>query len=646
MKLANIFKRKQRSHYQTIGNEWFFNKSQINNIEFNLSAFWRAFTLISGTMASLPVDVYERLSDGGRQVVKDDLHRILTVSPNSLMTPFDFKQAISLNMEMYNEAFIVNLTSGGNLEAYPIPSNLIQDLKNGTYLVYFDETRQMTLPKEMVLHIPGLSFDGRNACPLPLYRKHSVLLAQAQELTSSEFLENGILPTTIITHGKNPKEEDKKVLREAMKKLYSGRGNRYKALHLWGTDAKVNEISFDPEKMQLLSSRKYAVTETARFIGVPPHKLYDMERATFSNIEEQNIEYVQDSILPRAIRIEERLAMYYILPANRDSQYVEFNLDGILRGNTAARWNAYQTARNIGALNADEIRVKENEPPIGGKAGTTYWQPVNMMDASTGGVIPTTSLERSERSVKRTSLYKQCRNSAANKRLITKAYVDQYRRSATAVVKKEVGHIRGLIDEGLSNDEMINAIQTFYSDDRFGLDVKREYTSVINSIADSIFQYSFNEVNADPVDLDRTKTSYLDNVAIKHIISSRSQLIDIINNADDVNAAVEERLSEWEERYPDKMARNEPIKSEGAFSLAAWNAVGVPGVMWIAFGESCAYCNSLSGNVIPIGQAFLHSGEEFEPDGAERPLSPSTDIRHQPAHNGCDCGSAAVMTMG
>jgi HK97 family phage portal protein len=166
-------------------------------------------------------------------------------------------------------------------------------------------------------------------------------------------------------------------LRTSIEEQHQGLSNAHRMMIL-EEGMKWNQIGINPDDAQFLESRKFSVTEVARLFNLPPHFLRDLERATFSNIEQQAIEFVVYTLRPWMIRFEQRLAIELLSPSDRVTHFIKFNVEGLLRGDIQTRYAAYQTAKQNGWMNADEIRELEDLNPMPNGQGADYWQPVNM----------------------------------------------------------------------------------------------------------------------------------------------------------------------------------------------------------------------------------------------------------------------------
>jgi HK97 family phage portal protein len=152
---------------------------------------------------------------------------------------------------------------------------------------------------------------------------------------------------------------------------------------------KWQQTMVEPEKAQFLELRQFQVTEASRILRIPPHMLYDLTRSTFSNIEHQGLELVTYTVLPWAVRWEQRLDKHLVSVRSRNTQFVKFNMAALLRGDVASRYNAYQTGRQGGWLSVNDIRALEDMNPVEG--GDTYLEPVNMRPLGSGEEMPVTA---------------------------------------------------------------------------------------------------------------------------------------------------------------------------------------------------------------------------------------------------------------
>ena len=366
------------------------------NLETSLKviAVYSCVKLLSETMASLPLVMYKKVERGKKKADNHPLYSILHDIPNPEQTSFEFWQMMMVNMLLTKGGFAEIVRDGGGFitELWPIPSNRVYVRRNLQtkeifYQVIDYQGAMHTLYPENMLHIKGMSFDGFNCFePVELFRE-AVGLGIAAESYGSYFFSNGTNTGGIVEYeaGKVLSKDAKDYFRKTFNEAYTGLGNSNRLLFL-ENGAKFQKVSTPPDTSQFLETRKFQIVEIARFFNVPPHKIMDLERATFSNIEEQNISFVVDTIRPWCVKIEQSIFKDLLIPSERKRYFTQFSVDAILRGNLESRYTSYAIARNWGWLNVNEIREKENENDIG-PDGDIYLQPLNMVPA--GEEVPT-----------------------------------------------------------------------------------------------------------------------------------------------------------------------------------------------------------------------------------------------------------------
>ena len=241
------------------------------------------------------------------------------------------------------------------------------------YRVRIDGSQE-SFSRDEVIHVPGLGFDGLKGFSRIAAARNALGLAQATEEFGSALFQNGVKASGVLEHpGKLSKEAHQR-LATSVNQEHGGRGNWLKLLIL-EEGMKWNQQSIPPEDAQFLETRKFQISEIARIFGVPPHLLGDLERATFSNIEQQSLEFLIYHLLPTLKKIEQELNRKLFRPTERGTYFVEFLFDGLLRGDIESRYTAYATAVNNGWMNPNEVRERENMNPYLG--GDEYRRPMN-----------------------------------------------------------------------------------------------------------------------------------------------------------------------------------------------------------------------------------------------------------------------------
>ena len=248
------------------------------------------------------------------------------------------------------------------------------------------------LTDDRVWHLRGLSNDGLDGySPISLMRQ-AIGLSMAAEKFGAKFFGNDARPGGILLHPGQLGDEAAKRLTETWESRHGGLSGAHRVAVL-EEGLSYKEIGIPPDDAQFLETRKFQVNEIARIYRIPPHMLADLERATFSNIEHQSIDFVTHTIRPWLVRWEQSIKQNLMVPADRDRYFAEFLVDGLLRGDTKSRYEAYAIGRQNGWFSADDIREMENLNPLPDGKGEEYLIPLNMIPA---GSAPATVAETDE----------------------------------------------------------------------------------------------------------------------------------------------------------------------------------------------------------------------------------------------------------
>ncbi|MFD1886819.1 phage portal protein [Paenibacillus wenxiniae] len=338
--------------------------------------------ILAETVASLPLPVYRRMKPRGRERVEHQIGRLLQVSPNPMMTAFTFRETMMAHILLWGNCYAeIESDNSGNIVAlWPIPPNRVEvmETKEGDifYRVTTSKGEQKNIPAYAMFHIPGLGFDGKKGISVISWAKQSVELALATEQFGAEFFANGTNVGAIATHPGTLSDTAFERLQKSLREKYEGLGKSHRMMLLEeGMTFAKNTIP--PNDAQFLETRKFQTLEIARIFRVPPHLLGDLERATFSNIEQQSTDFMVHSVRPWLIRWEQTISWKLFSEKENKVYYAEFLIEGMLRADSPARAAFYKEMFNIGVYSQNDIRAKENENPIEG--GDRYFVPLNML---------------------------------------------------------------------------------------------------------------------------------------------------------------------------------------------------------------------------------------------------------------------------
>ena len=345
------------------------------------TAVYACVRILAEAVASLPLHVYEYQDDGGKKLVHDHpLYYLLHDEPNPEMTSFVFRETLMSHLLIWGNAYaqIIRDGAGRVLGLYPLlpdKMDVQRDDKGNIYYVYsrnsdenpmFKEYGNIRLKAEDVLHIPGLGFDGLIGYSPIAMAKNAVGMTLACEEYGASFFANGANPGGVLEHPGVLKDPSK--LRESWNSVYRGVNNAHKIAVL-EEGMKYQQIGIPPEEAQFLETRKFQINEIARLYRIPPHMVGDLDKSSFSNIEQQSLEFVKYTLDPWVIRWEQSLQRSLLLPGEKGKYFIKLNVDGLLRGDYQSRMNGYAVGRQNGWFSANDIREMENMNPIPDEEG-------------------------------------------------------------------------------------------------------------------------------------------------------------------------------------------------------------------------------------------------------------------------------------
>lgn len=345
------------------------------------TAVYACVRILAEAVASLPLHVYEYQDDGGKKLVYDHpLYYLLHDEPNPEMTSFVFRETLMSHLLIWGNAYaqIIRDGAGRVLGLYPLLPDKMEvqrDDKGNIYYVYsrnsdenpmFKEYGNIKLKAEDVLHIPGLGFDGLIGYSPIAMAKNAVGMTLACEEYGASFFANGANPGGVLEHPGVLKDPSK--VRESWNSVYRGVSNAHKIAVL-EEGMKYQQIGIPPEEAQFLETRKFQINEIARLYRIPPHMVGDLDKSSFSNIEQQSLEFVKYTLDPWVIRWEQSLQRSLLLPGEKGKYFIKLNVDGLLRGDYQSRMNGYAVGRQNGWFSANDIREMENMNPIPDEEG-------------------------------------------------------------------------------------------------------------------------------------------------------------------------------------------------------------------------------------------------------------------------------------
>ena len=402
--LSSLFNSRDKPKNQTSGSRYTFymggsssGKTVTERSAMQMTAVYSCVRILSEAVAGLPLHFYRYTDDGGKEKAIDHpLYSLLHDEPNPEMTSFIFRETLMTHLLLWGNAYAQIIRNGKNeiIALYPLMPNKMEVSrdKSGqlyyTYVTQPEEAHTMKgnivyLNPSEVLHIPGLGFDGLVGYSPIAMAKNAIGMAVACEEYGAKFFANGAAPGGVLEHPGTIKDPQR--VRESWQSTFGGSGNSNKVAVL-EEGMKYTPIGISPEQAQFLETRKFQINEIARIFRVPPHMVGDLEKSSFSNIEQQSLEFVKYTLDPWIVRWEQSIRRALLSSEEKQKYFVKFNLEGLLRGDYQSRMNGYAIGRQNGWMSANDIRELENQDRIPAEeGGDLYLVNGNMMPLKDAG---------------------------------------------------------------------------------------------------------------------------------------------------------------------------------------------------------------------------------------------------------------------
>lgn len=385
---SNIFKARDKPQNRTIGSNYSFffggttsGKPVNEHTAMQMTAVYSCVRILAEAVAGLPLHLYKYTDSGGKEkALSHPLYFLLHDEPNPEMSSFVFRETLMTHLLLWGNAYaqIIRNGKGEVIALYPLMPNRMSVDRDSSGSLYYTYTRYsdeapttkgmtVTLRPSDVFHIPGLGFDGLVGYSPIAMAKNAIGMAIACEEYGAKFFANGAAPGGVLEHPGTIKDPQK--VRDSWNAAYQGSSNSHRVAVL-EEGMKYQPIGISPEQAQFLETRKFQINEIARIFRVPPHMVGDLEKSSFSNIEQQSLEFVKYTLDPWVIRWEQTISRALLRPDEKKLYFAKFNVDGLLRGDYVSRMNGYAIARQNGWMSANDIRELENldriPPELGG----------------------------------------------------------------------------------------------------------------------------------------------------------------------------------------------------------------------------------------------------------------------------------------
>ena len=406
---SGLFKSRDKPQNRTARSNYAFflggttsGKTVTERSAMQMTAVYSCVRILSEAVAGLPLHLYKYTDSGGKAMALDHpLYHLLHDEPNPEMSSFVFRETLMTHLLLWGNAYAQIIRNGKNeiVAMYPLMPNKMsvdRDEDGRLYYTYYRGTDEaiknkefaVTLQPSDVLHIPGLGFDGLVGYSPIAMAKNAIGMAIACEEYGAKFFANGAAPGGVLEHPGTIKDPQR--VRESWQSTFGGSGNANKIAVL-EEGMKYTPIGISPEQAQFLETRKFQINEIARIFRVPPHMVGDLEKSSFSNIEQQSLEFVKYTLDPWVIRWEQSIQRSLLSKDEKAVYFVKFNLEGLLRGDYQSRMNGYAIGRQNGWMSANDIRELENLDRIPAEdGGDLYLINGNMLPLKNAGAFANT----------------------------------------------------------------------------------------------------------------------------------------------------------------------------------------------------------------------------------------------------------------
>jgi HK97 family phage portal protein len=608
------------------------------------SAVYAAVNILSSAIASLPLHLYRKVPVGKEKADKHPLYAVLHDTPNNMMTSFTFRQTSMVHVLLHGNfyAYIERDGNGQVKSLWPLVPEAIQVVLVGVngrekrYVYQQQNGKEHTFFPEEIFHVHGLGTNGIQGQSVIRHARETVGLGLSAEEFGGKFFSNGATLSGVLEHEGVLGTDGVNNLRDSFSGVHQGSGNSHKVAIL-EEGIKYKQIGIAPEDAQFLETRKFQVQEIARWFNIPPHKLAEMTDATFSNIEHQQLSYVQDSLRPWLVNWEQTIHKDLLGKDQRKMLFAKFNVNGLLRGDIKARYESYAIGKQNGFLNTDDIRELEdmNKSPNGER----FYESMNMIPADKidEKLEADTQAPEGERSLNEVETRTNQDSAVEMRSRVSQSYrkviVEAFRR----VIKREEADIMRKVKKGVDPDILRLFVSDFYRE-HAGF-IVRNLVSILTALGETIYGAVMMELgrnnNITP-EAERFIDDYLTRLAERHSGDSFNRIRKIIDEAEDLETALQAEFDSWREERPEDMAQQEVVRFGNALAKTTYIAAGVKTIRWTAPGQDCQFCAALDGTEIGSQGFFVEKKSAIQgKDGGT--FNSSIAIGHPPLHKGCDC---------
>lgn len=635
-----------------------------------ISTVYACINILSRDMSGLPLKLYERKSNGGRAEVTGHPVAEWLKRPNAAQTPMQWRMRGWYSTLATGNQYDQIVDSGlGYFETVPLDSARMRVRVTSGLRKAYEYTKRdgstVIFRQDQVFHNYGLSSDGFTGISPIRHLMETIGWAQAVQEYGAAYFRSPV-PKVILQHPGSFKDvADKEKFLEAWKQQFAGKKGIANAVVLPNGMTVGQIVKIPNDEAQFIETQKLTKEHLAQIFLVPMHRLNALDRATFSNIEHQALEYVQYSLLPWLTAQEQAIEAQFLSPQDRERFFIRHNVDALLRGDFKTRMEGYASATQWGGLTINERRALENLPAIeGGDDAIVPMNMVRLKDLEAPQPEPAPNGNEDEPDDEPEEDEDDERSVALNHRAglgLPELRAAQSRRRAVHRLIPRLGN--ALHQELLAESQEIRRnLGPLLREKRdlaqfwewltgfFAVrsrEIRKAAAPALMEIGKQIAEQAADEagVDMDPARIERFierhATAFAGIWAQVSIEELRKVAQEAEAQGEDVEAAVVSTLERWESGTGGFQGRAHSVATHEGFMLAnsiarmVFVSVGLS-LAWATFGKNCAYCNAMRGKRVAQNEDFAPAGE-FNPAGADSPLRIKRGVRQPPLHRGCDC---------
>jgi hypothetical protein len=447
--------------------------------------------------------------------------------------------------------------------------------------------------------------------------------------------------------------EDKQRLKTSFDNTFAGVKNSFSTVVLSG-GVTYEPLKFSAEDQQIIQTREFSIQEVARRFGVSPYVLGDLSHATFSNVEQQAIQELRTTLLPRIVKIEEALNNKLFSEKDRKKYSVKYNMDAFLRGDTSSRYAAFGLALQNGWMNINEVREREDLNPVDN--GDTFFVPLNYVSRATAtNYIPANYVSGNEEIAEpKVEEIIEKVTEPIKEELLTESFYIQERKDISATAKKKIERLTAkmlkqelaLMDENISviGSQGVTSFKELINSNvgRIAIEYTEQFQTIFNEISLSINKSLMKQLGKDALANEEDLKNFIEKYTASFIHRHTGEIVhQMLNTAEKTTPETaeedfKETASNLKINLPRETSEEESVRSSNAIIKAASIGYGLTKLKAVVDPDACDFCQQFSGKVFGVEGYLVKKGSEVEDSDGNKTYI-KKDYSHFPLHRSCQC---------